>query len=240
MSIGVIGYGRFGKLAVRLIARSHRVRVYDRRRRYADLPGRARASSLQAVARSDVILLAVPVSALQTTLRAIAPYVRAHAFVADVCAVKEKPLEWMMEILPRSVTVLGTHPLFGPDSVTRTLRGLNIVLCPGRVASRDMQRVRKALRNIGLHATIMSPAHHDQLISQTILLTQYVGRIISAARLPRRPGITPTYDRLLAMVETAECDSEELFRDMWKYNRFSASMEKALGEGKRRVAAMRR
>ena len=39
-----------------------------------------------------------------------------NAVIVDVCSVKEYPVQWMRELLPANVSILATHPMFGPDS----------------------------------------------------------------------------------------------------------------------------
>jgi prephenate dehydrogenase len=46
----------------------------------------------------------------------MAPALRPGQLIIDTCSVKERPLEWMLEELPDHVQIVGTHPLFGPDS----------------------------------------------------------------------------------------------------------------------------
>jgi prephenate dehydrogenase len=236
MTVGVIGHGRFGELAVRYLARHARVYVYDPR-----VPARRirRARVIPApqsvVAAQPVVVLAVPISLLRRTLRSIAPRLIPGSLVVDVCSVKTLPLRWMKEILPRSVSILGTHPLFGPDSAAGSLLGHTIVLCPARISPRQLASVRRLLRREGLNGITMSPDRHDRMMAETILLTQYVGRLVRHARLGRWKVPTPTYSGLLSMVEIAGHDSLQLFADMIRYNVHARNMVRAMRRGARRV-----
>lgn len=134
VTLGLIGYGRFGRLAARYLARHAPVLVYDKHSRA--LPsgrGRIRRGSLVDVASQPVVVLAVPISSLRTVLRSIRTHVLPGALIIDVCTVKVKPVQWMKDYLPPSVYLLGAHPLFGPDSDCGTVRGQHIVLCPVRL-----------------------------------------------------------------------------------------------------------
>src|SRR5271169_3496620 len=93
-SIGLIGYGRFGRLAARYCAHEAVVHVHDPGVAVRS-SGRIRRASLAHAASQPVVILAVPVSALRGVLRAIRPFVRPGGLVVDVCAVKTLPLEWM-------------------------------------------------------------------------------------------------------------------------------------------------
>jgi prephenate dehydrogenase len=217
MTVGLIGYGRFGRLAARYIARHASVIVHDP---HAAFPSsvRIRRGTLREAASQPVVLLAVPISRLQGVLRRIRPYVIPGAVVFDVCSVKVHPLRWMRETLPSGVFFVGTHPLFGPDSDRGTLRGQRIVLTPGNAPPRVMAAIRRLARRLGIRLTVMTPLAHDRLMADTLLVTHYVGRLIRAAGVRERSWSTASYDHLKALVRIAGNDSGQLFVDMWKFN----------------------
>jgi prephenate dehydrogenase len=229
VKIGLIGYGRFGKLAADLLSRRVQVVVADRTRpRLRRARRNIRAVSLTEAASQEIVLLAVPVSSLRSVLRQISKHVRRGALVVDVCAVKSKPAFWMKTILPRTVEILGSHPLFGPDSCRGLLTGHTVVLCPVRISRQRLGRITRALNGEGLRTFVMLPDRHDRMVAETIFLTQYVGRLVGLARLSRWKGVTVHYDRLQSVVEAAIHDSPRLFLDMRKYNAHGARVDAAL------------
>jgi prephenate dehydrogenase len=219
MTIGLIGYGRFGRLAARYLARHAEVVVYDpartanRRRRQG-----IRFGTMEEAASQAVVILAVPVSSFRAAVRQIRRHVRPGTLVIDTCAVKALPARWMKEILPRSVSILATHPLFGPDSAARSLSGKTIVLCPVRISRARLGSILRGLRRKGLRTTVMSVEEHDRMAAETILLAQYVGRYVGQACVQRWPGVTRNYRNLLRLVDIAERDSFTLLADMVRYN----------------------
>ena len=227
--IGIIGYGRFGKLAAQLCARVATVFVYD-----PLLPAggtkrsRIRMRGLRDVASQKVVVLAVPVSALTAVLTRIRPYVRPGSLVVDVCAVKVLPVRWMKQLLPESVSIIGTHPLFGPDTVQGSAAGHRIVLVPARVSQNVFRTVVRELRRHGLEVAIMDPGKHDKMIAHTLLVTQFVGRMVGKARLPVWDGSTRTYEILRGLVSIAERDTEQLLVDMWRFNPYAGQVTRAL------------
>jgi prephenate dehydrogenase len=236
MTIGLIGYGRFGKLAARFIAKRADLLVFDRRGIRGRLPSkRIKPGTLEQVASQCVVILAVPISGLRQTLRAIRPHLRPHALVIDVCSVKVKPVQWLKRLLPSSVDILGSHPLFGPDSVQRSLVGRTVVLCPVRVSTKLLVRVKRMLSHEGLIVKRMDAHTHDRMVAETLLVTQYVGRLVLSARLRRWPSSTVHYEKLEELVEVSRRDSLELFRDIWHYNPYAARLERTLRHSARRV-----
>jgi prephenate dehydrogenase len=227
--IGLIGYGRFGKLAARFIAQYANVLVFDKQKEYGRFPSRRiRAASLAEAAAQPVVILAVPISSLQQTLLSIAPFLQPQALIVDACSVKVKPVQWMKQLLPKHVYILGAHSLFGPDSVSQSLRGRTVVICPVRISCRLLAAVKRLLRARGLRVVLMTPHKHDRMMAETILLTQYIGRLVGSAGLKRWADSTPHYSMLMSLVDVAQRDSMQLFRDMWRYNPYSIDLKRAL------------
>jgi prephenate dehydrogenase len=234
VTIGVIGYGRFGEFAVRHLSRRVRVLVYDSRRANTKaLPKGAHRAKLAEVAGQQVVLLAVPVSSLRSLLSRIRRNVQPEALVVDVCAVKSAPVSWMKDLLPAEVGILGTHPFFGPDSARKRLRGKMIVLCPVRVSSFHLARVLTELHRVGLETIFMSPIEHDRLMAETILLTQYVGRLVDRLGAHQWPSVTTNYASLRSIVETVRHDTTQLFTDMVEFNPFGKKLARSFRQAAR-------
>ena len=226
-AVGLIGYGRFGRLAARYCAREAEVYVHDPRARVSARRGIHRATLAEA-ASQPVVVLAVPISEIRGVLRSIRTLVRPGGLVIDVCSVKVMPLGWMRKALPPSVSIVGMHPLFGPDSDTGSLRGQRVVVSPSRNGARWMGRIRSLARSHGVRLHVMRPAAHDRLMAETLLLTQYVGRLLQGAGIPERAWSTASYGHLRLIVRTALRDSEQLFIDMWRYNPYGLRTAHAL------------
>ena len=236
MTIGVIGYGRFGRLAARYLSREANVFVYDARRMTVPRgTTRIRKAPLPIVASRPIVILAVPVSAMRESLRSMAPFLVPGSLVIDVGAVKTLPARWMKEAVPGSVSILATHPLFGPDSASRSLRGRIIVLCPVRIRAARLKAVRSALHRKGLRSVVMKAEEHDRMAAETILATQYVGRLVAHAGLSRWPGVTANYRRLLTMVDIARRDSKDLFVDMARFNPHGREVARAFRRSQEKI-----
>src|SRR5210317_1375993 len=115
--IGIIGFGRFGKLVSHYLAQDLEVFVYNRSDKSSEIVRTgARPASLETVCRQDIVIPCVPISSFRDNLKSIAPLLKPDSLVIDVCSVKEYPVRWMTQDLPASVSILATHPMFGPDS----------------------------------------------------------------------------------------------------------------------------
>lgn len=235
-AVGLIGYGRFGRLAARHIQKEADVLVYEpRASARPPRAGRVRRVSLRQAAGQTVVLLTVPISSLRSVAKQIKPHLQHGAVVIDVCSVKVQPLRWLREILPRHVAIIGTHPLFGPDSVKGSLANHHLVICPVRARPGYVRVLHRLARSRGVKLHRMSPAKHDRLVADTLLLSQYLGRLLVSARIPEHVWSAPSYEHLRELVRIARNDSDQLFADMWRYNQYSNQIGDALRRAHRRL-----
>ncbi len=236
MTIGLVGYGRFGKFAAVHLARRAKVLVFDIKKWREGFPSsRIKAAPLNVVASCDVLVLAVPISAMQRVLRAIVPFVRPSALVVDVCSVKMFPVRWMREILPASVNILGSHPLFGPDSASATLRGHHVVLCPVRLPPAQLRKIVTLLQSTGLLCHTMRPQAHDRFMAETLLLAQFVGRVAARTPVKKHPFSTRSYASLMNLAQIADNDTRALFHDMVKFNPYAVPVLRKLLRAQRLI-----
>jgi prephenate dehydrogenase len=233
--IGIIGYGRFGKLAASHLKSYARLLLADEKR-VRNPPRNCRIVTIEEASSCPMVILAVPINRMPSLLPKIAPCVRPGALICDVCSVKEKPVQWMMKYLPKHASILGLHPLFGPDSASDSLAHRNIVLCPGRIAKSRLREIVMILRKVKLNVFQMSPLQHDKLMASTLFLTQFVGHGLLRFGIPETVIRTQNFSYLQQIVLTSQHDSIELFRDMYHYNRFAKKIPKHLQESFRAVS----
>ena len=220
--IGIVGFGRFGALAARYLSRDFPVWVYDKGQKGKRIEAAgARGASLEAVCQQRLLLLCVPISAMQQQLRTVAPLLGAKTIVADVCSVKTLPVQWMKSLLPSTAQLLPTHPMFGPDSAAETLAGGKIVLCRERIEARRFDRIRVWLEAQGLEVIETTPADHDRQIAVSLSLTHFIGRSLSAFGAKKQVIDTEGYKRLMHILGVVENDSWQLFVDMHCYNPYA-------------------
>ena len=220
--IGVIGFGRFGELAARYLARDVRVVVFDSGGKAARIEAvGAHPADLETTCGEEMVLLCVPISHMQTQLKEIAPLLRPGTVVIDVCSVKVNPVKWMTDLLPSGVEILPTHPMFGPDSAAETLAGAKIVLCKDRIRAANYDKAADWLRAQELVVIETTPEEHDRQIAVTLALTHFLGRSLSAFGAEKLPIDTEGYKRLMHILEVVENDTWQHFQDMHHYNPFA-------------------
>ena len=221
--IALIGYGRFGRFISYHLRKRFRVSVVESSPSIRFEKG-IRRISIDEVESQRIIFLAVPISRMPHVLDAISSKLQPGTLVIDVCSVKEQPIRWMKSYLPRHVSILGTHPLFGPESASRGLSGHTIVLCPARIAKSKLRKIVTYLQGINVTVQIMTATQHDRFIASTLFLTQFIGRGLLDLPLHSSQNTTQNFQFLHRIATTTGRDTRELFRDMFHYNRFARTI----------------
>lgn len=141
LTIGVIGFGRFGQFIARTFSKYGNVVVTSR----SDYTEIAQAMGVTYVPLSDpaaflrhnldVIVVAVSILSFESTITSLKVPLQEYLekdkkhgpLVVDVLSVKEHARQTMLAELPPECDILCTHPMFGPDSGKDGWRGLNFV-----------------------------------------------------------------------------------------------------------------
>jgi len=222
MKIGIIGFGRLGKLIVKNLAQDFTLIVYDKIDCHKEIiQAGATPGTLTEVCKAKIIIPFVPISAFESVIKEISPIIQDKTLVIDVCSVKTHPIMVMEEHLPKNIQILGTHPMFGPDSAKTTLMGSKIVLCKQRVEEKFYLEIKAYLEKFGLKVIEATPQKHDEEISHSLLLTHYLGRGLLDFGASALEIDTAGYRRLMKILGTVENDSWQLFEDMNTYNPYA-------------------
>ena len=180
MKIGIIGFGRFGKLLTKHLSEDFEVYVSSRSNKDKEIKElKGIPASFEEVCKKDIIIPCVPISAFEDTMHKAKELLKENALVIDVCSVKEYPVKLMKEILPEKIKLLATHPLFGPDSASETLEGNSIVLCKIRLTDDCYQKIKSHLQKKGLIVIEATPEEHDKEIAVSLALTHFIGRALA-------------------------------------------------------------
>jgi prephenate dehydrogenase len=195
-------------------------------------------SNSEAAGQADIVILAVPISGFEEVVKEIAPVIRQGQFVMDVTSLKAVPVDIMHKYF-KSGTVLGTHPLFGPN--VPGIKGQNFVLTPSNKAENTFAvKVERFLKARGANVKIMTPQSHDDLLAVVQGLSHFVA-IISAETLANfgpagemKEAATTTFKIFLNYIESVIGDDPELYAAIQMqhprmpevYRALAASLEK--------------
>jgi prephenate dehydrogenase len=219
-SIGLLGLGRFGRMVYEHLRPHGGLRVWTRDAR--KLAGIAEASSFEEAVACDLVVLTVAISAMQATCRRMAPHLRRGQVVIDTCSVKVEPVQVMLAELPEGVEILGTHPLFGPDSGKDGITGHKIVLCPVRISEPSYRPIREFLERLELDVIEATPEEHDHQAARTQALFHALAQTLSRLGWGGERIATPGPEALYRLMGAVQNDSFQLFLDMQRENPFAA------------------
>lgn len=223
MKLGIIGFGRLGKLIVKNLAQDFDLLVYDKAGLENDITEvGAKPVSIKEICKAKIIIPFVPISEFENVIKEIAPLLEKDSLMIDVCSVKTHPIEVMKKYLSKDIQILGTHPMFGPDSAKTTLMGCKIVLCKERIKDDLYTEIKLYLEKFGLKVIEATADTHDKDISSSLLLTHFLGRTLIDFGAKPLEIDTAGYRRLMKIFKTVENDSWQLFQDMNTYNPHAA------------------
>ena len=130
------------------------------------------ATAAEAVKGADLVVLAVPVSAMGAIAAEIGPHLAAGAVVTDVGSVKQAVIAAVAPHIPSGVHFIPGHPMAGteysgPRSGFATLfvnRWWLLTPAEGLDAS-ALARLESLLKGMGAKVNTMDAAHHDQVVA---------------------------------------------------------------------------
>ena len=176
--LGLIGCGLMGGsfalalkqagLVQRVVGYSKSPSTTDRARQLGVIDVEA-PSALLAVAGADIVLLAVPVSATEATLKAIRHLVTPQMLIMDVGSTKADVVQAAESALREKVgSFVPAHPITGREvsgvehAEADLYSGRQVILTPTeRTYTAQLQRAQEVWTQLGSRVTSMSPESHD-------------------------------------------------------------------------------
>ena len=223
--IGLIGFGAFGRLIAAHLGPLFPIFAYD--------PAGGAGTALKGVTlcdaatagACDLVILAMPVPQLKAAIAAIKPHLRAGATVIDVCSVKALPADVMRAELPDHVDIIGTHPMFGPQSARGGVKGLKIVVCP--IRGPNARPLAAYLRKtFGLQAILATPEEHDREAAMVQGLTHLIAKVLVEMEPLPRAMTTASFDLLLRAVDMVRYDAPEVFYAIERMNPYAPDVRR--------------
>jgi len=235
MTIGIIGFSRFGQLLAKILKPYAEVMVFNRSDRSSEAKEIGVAwSSLEQVCQCDWVIVAVAISATEEMIKKTAPLLKKGNLVMDVCSVKVLPSQWLEKYISKENEIMATHPMFGPDSAKNGTKDLQWILCPLRISDLTLKNVKDVLNKLEVKIIETTPEEHDKQAATSLALVHFIGRGLEEFGIKPQQISTIGFARLLQVNETVTNDSFQLFLDMQKFNpytketreRFIASLKK--------------
>lgn len=237
MEIGIIGFGQLGKfIAKHLVQEGIDVWVTDILDKKEEAEKiQVRFSTFEEIAKKDIVIISVPINKFNQVIEKVNPILKENALVIDVCSVKEMPAQVMRKKLRKDVEIIASHHLFGPQSGANGIEGLKITLCP--IRTKRLEEIKRFLENMGLKVIVTNPKEHDKEMATGACLSHFIGRCLMDLEINDQEISEPSFKKLLELKEMLEEDSEDLFRDIQKNNRFAKDIREKFIEVAEKINA---
>lgn len=164
-----------------------------------------------ALSGCTMLLLCIPVTAMEQALEELLPHLPKSAVLCDVGSVKVRPLRTMTN--KYDGPVVGTHPLFGP--VIPDGFEPKIAIMPGRPANADAAtRVAELFRACGYTCFSTTPEDHDRAMAliQGLNFTTTAAYLATARDMKGIENyVTPSFKRRLDSAAKMFTKDTELF-----------------------------
>lgn len=227
IKIGVVGFGNFSRLMVPILARFAEVSVYVR-------PGKETALAEEVVEMRNVqvgkeedvtglayLIFSVPLDGLEEACARFQSLVGKETVIIDVLSVKVRAVEMLKKYFPKS-QIIGTHPIFGPQSARDGLAGLPVVLCNISASDDSYEEVRMFCQEkLSLAVHEMTPEEHDHEMAHVQGITHMIGRALILLGAKKYPITTKSYDQLLELTRLIGDDSLELYKTIQNGNPYA-------------------
>ena len=221
LRIGILGHGRFGASFASLLTEHGYPWLGWDPANPAPYP-HAATSVGDLAARSELLVLAVPVGAFESVLRDLRPHLGSHHQVMDVCSVKEHPSRLMDDVLGDAIPHVGCHPLFGPVSMARA-EPLRTVICSSPRHPAAARTAQALFESIGSEVTHMDPAAHDRHMALTHAMAFFIARgLLDLGVGEDLHWAPPSFAALAASIAAVRADAEHLFNAIQRENPYAA------------------
>ena len=224
-SVGIIGFGRFGKVLANILQRGFAIKAYDPKPA-GPFPG-VQFLDLDTVLNEKVVFIAVPIRHFESVIADISTKLKKETTLIDVCSVKNYPVNVMLKILPDHIGVIATHPMFGPDSYISN-RNLKMMINNTRDLHNQYSFWKRFFSDQGIQIIEMTPDQHDRLAAKTQGVTHFLGRMLKEFGIKKTNIDTQGFRDLLDLVGQTCNDTWELYADLQLYNPYTEDMVEKL------------
>lgn len=205
-TIGVVGYGSFGKLIVKFLTKLKvNILVYDKSDYVKSLIKEDNLinATLSDIGQCDIIILSIPSTSLKKFVKSIKTIIKPNTIIIDTCSVKSKP----EKIIKKHLTnrYIGLHPLFGPQSYGNSNRTYKIVMCNKSIW------LKTFLLYNGFDVIEMDSDEHDKQMSYVQVIPHLISDILRNFDIKDFDTSTSAYNHLLSLHNLLKNDSVDLY-----------------------------
>ncbi len=229
--VTIVGVGLLGGSAgLALKAHDPGIRIAGVGRRQASLDAAlatgaidtAHLDAAEAVGRTDLVILATPVGAFESQMRALADALPAEAIVTDVGSTKAAVVRSAGRRLGHARFV-GSHPMAGSEQKgvayarADLFAGATCILTPtSKTPDAVTERVERLWKRMGMRVLRMTPGRHDRAVARVSHLPHALASLLMS--LPGRRELDVSATGFRDATRLAGGDPE-MWRDIFLTNR---------------------
>jgi prephenate dehydrogenase len=234
-TVGIIGYGNFGKFVHELGQRffpNLEFRIHSRR---ADVDNET-FFDLKTTAQSDVIILCDGISEYKERMQEALSLALPNTVFVDVATVKKYTSELCYQYCDGR-RFMSIHPMFGPSSYKKhngNVDGFRIVVTDYVLKNDTYQMLKKKFSDYGFSIIEMTADEHDKNLADTLFITHYIAQSILEAQFHRTEIDTLSFQFLMDAVESVK-DDKKLFADVYRYNPYCKESTKKFHQAQEKV-----
>jgi prephenate dehydrogenase len=182
-------------------------------------------NNVEAAKKGDIVIIAVPINVTERVIKEVAPHVREGCVLMDITSIKEIPSKVMEEYAKEGVTVIPTHPMFGPS--TPSLLRQVVILTPSERHKNTewFKKVYNFLKKEGARVIVISPEEHDRIMGVVQGLTHFAFISLGATLKELNVDIkksrrfaSPIYELMISIIGRIIGQNPYLYADIQMFN----------------------
>jgi prephenate dehydrogenase len=118
--------------------------------------------------------------------------------------------------------------MFGPDSASHGLQGLQVAICPLTISDSNLHRILRFWQKHGVTIVTTTPEAHDRDAAYSQAFTYSMAKIILGMQMDDVKLKTMSFMALSEVARLSANDSDQLFHDMLYYNPYFKAMKAEL------------
>ena len=150
---------------------------------------------VEAARGADLIVLAVPIMTMRSTLEKMIAHAAPDAVVTDVGSVKGFVVRELEPLITGKRSLVAAHPVAGKETVgagaadPALFRDRRVILTPSAKSTPEaINKIEQLWSETGACVEMMDPATHDKLLARASHLPQIVSSVLAAALADEKVG----------------------------------------------------
>ena len=139
----------------------------------------------KSIENADVVILATPMQVTNEILLTLADW-KTKAIIVELCSLKSPIKEGINKALKNGLSVISTHPMFGPS--TEVLFEKNLILCPMKDQSESYNLVKDFIKKTPINLIEIPFSEHDDymryILGSSHLINLIYARLIDNSSIP--------------------------------------------------------